>query len=238
MKAVFFDLDNTLYNYDSANILAEKALYEDVKKSKPNLQYEVFKAKYAEAKNDIKTSLIGTASSHNRILYMQRLVEKLHGTIVSSTILSLYHSYWDTLVENSVLFDGVIDCFQWLKENKIKIFLVTNLTAYVQLRKIEKLGISDYIDYLVTSEESGYDKPHPASFLLALNKGELLPKEVFMVGDGLFSDIGGAHFVKIPAIWYMFGSKVQKSNVATANPEYVVSSFPELTTLFDKLIKE
>lgn len=34
------------------------------------------------------------------------------------------------------------------------------MTAYVQYRKLEAIGVTSYIDFIVTSEEAGAEKPH------------------------------------------------------------------------------
>ena len=225
-KAIFFDLDNTLYDYDSADKLAIQALYEEFKKD-ADISFEDFKKIYSDSKNEVKRKLIGTAASHERILYLQELVEKFHKTFESNKIMNLYHAYWDTLIDNAKIFDGVIETFQWLKDNNIKIAIVTNLTTYVQIRKIEKLGLSEYIDFIVTSQEAGYDKPHPANFLLALYKGNLLVEDVLMVGDDLTSDIEGAQSLSIKTILYNFG-KQEDSNVV---PDYSVNTYKEMLSL-------
>jgi putative hydrolase of the HAD superfamily len=229
-KAIFFDLDNTLYDYDSADKLATQALYDEFKKGN-DISFDEFKKVYSDSKEEVKRKLVGTAASHERILYLQELVERVDKTFQSDRIMKLYHAYWDTLIENAQLFDGVMETFQWLKSNNIKIAMVTNLTTYVQIRKIENLGLSRYIDFLITSQEAGYDKPHPANFLLALHKVNLLAKDVLMVGDDLNSDIEGAQALGIKTVLYEFG-KQENSNV---NPDYTVQNFSELLNLIQEL---
>jgi HAD superfamily hydrolase (TIGR01549 family) len=225
-KAIFFDLDNTLYDYDSADKLATQALYEEFKKE-TDISFEKFESVYSDSKNEVKRKLVGTAASHERILYLQELVERVDNTFQSDRIMKLYHAYWDTLVENATLFDGVIETFEWLKNRNIKIVVVTNLTTYVQIRKLGNLGISKYIDYLVTSQEAGYDKPHPANFLLALHKSNLLAQDVLMIGDDLKSDIEGAQALNIKTVLYEFGKQKQSK----VKPDYIVRNFQELLSL-------
>jgi putative hydrolase of the HAD superfamily len=229
-KAIFFDLDNTLYDYDSADKLATQTLYDEFKKGN-DISFDEFKKVYSDSKEEVKRKLVGTAASHERILYLQELVERVDQTFQSDRIMKLYHAYWDTLIENAQLFDGVIETFKWLKCNNIKIAMVTNLTTYVQIRKIENLGLSKYIDFLITSQEAGYDKPHPANFLLALHKVNLLAKDVLMVGDDLNSDIEGAQALGIKTVLYEFGK--QESSKVT--PDYTVQNFSELLNLIQEL---
>lgn len=235
LKGIFFDLDNTLYDYDAADTIATQALYQEFQKTTP-MSFDEFKHLYGQAKNEIKRELGDAAASHNRVLYLQRLIEKVHKTFTSERILTLYHTYWNTLLANAKMFDGAIDFFKFLQSKGIKIAVVTNLTAYIQILKINNLGISDYVDYVVTSEESGFDKPHPSSFLLALHRGHFLPEEVLMVGDSPDGDIEGANALEIPTVWYKFGKNVETANIeGLRTATHTVVSYKELQTLVEGL---
>ena len=94
---------------------------------------------------------------------------------------------------NSLLFEGVEETLLFLKERKIPIAVVTDLTAQIQLRKLTYFGLEDKFDAVVTSEEVGIDKPDKRNFLLALKKLNLSKKSYFwMVGDNPKADIFGA----------------------------------------------
>jgi putative hydrolase of the HAD superfamily len=61
------------------------------------------------------------------------------------------------------------------------------------------LGLDRYVDAVVCSAVTGYEKPHPEAFARALRlrrNGEA----VWMVGDNEAADIGGAHAAGLPAI--------------------------------------
>ena len=57
------------------------------------------------------------------------------------------------------------------------------------------------MDFLVTSEEAGRDKPDSPIFELALKKAGCTPAEALMVGDNFTHDIIGAHRVGIDGLW-------------------------------------
>ena len=78
---------------------------------------------------------------------------------------------------------------------------MSDLTAHIQYRKIQKLNIGKYIDFIVTSEESGREKPHAYPFMLALEKLKLTNKDLFMVGDSFKKDIVGALNMGIESYW-------------------------------------
>ena len=59
---------------------------------------------------------------------------------------------------------------QKLKERGIRIGIGTDMTAHIQYRRLEFLNLSPYIDFIVTSEEAGVEKPTPHLFELCVEK--------------------------------------------------------------------
>ena len=75
------------------------------------------------------------------------------------------------------------------------------MLADIQMEKLEYLGLADRIDYLVSSEEAGMDKPGSPIFWLALQKCGCLAGEAVMVGDNFRHDVQGATDVGIAGVW-------------------------------------
>ncbi|MBR9702110.1 HAD-IA family hydrolase, partial [Candidatus Pacearchaeota archaeon] len=203
-KAILFDLDNTLYDYEAPHKKALKAVY-DVLKGDVNISFVKFRELYKLSKSEIHRELTGSASSHNRVLYFQRLIEKTNNTVDPSIILKLYSTYWDTLLKNMKLGKNVLATLKELKKRGLKISIVSDLTTHIQLRKIQKLGITKYIDVLVTSEEAGTEKPRAIMFLLALNKLDVSWHDAIFVGDNSVNDIEGANAVRMDTILIRHG---------------------------------
>jgi HAD superfamily hydrolase (TIGR02253 family) len=226
-KAVLFDLDNTLYDYDKVHKIALKAVF-DLLKKKIKISYSTFLKDFKLAKCEIHRELAGTASAHNRILYFQRLIEKTHSTVKPSLILKMYNTYWNTLLKNMKLRSGVIDLLNKLKKNGFLIAIVSDLTTNIQLRKLEKLKIEKYVDVLVTSEEAGSEKPHAIMFLLALNKLGVEPSEAMMVGDNTVADVEGANFVGLETVLLTKGKLSKTFYEDYRKPNYVIKNISEL----------
>ncbi len=118
----------------------------------------------------IKNRLKGTGSSHSRLLYLQRMLEILG--LGSQVLLALdfEQTYWRTFLSNAILFDGVKELLEDIRLIGIPTAIVTDLTAQIQFRKIVYFGLEYYFDFIVTSEEARYDKPHEAPFKIAVEK--------------------------------------------------------------------
>ena len=137
----------------------------------------------------INKELLWTASSHNRILYFQKMIEILYKTVKSNIILDLYNSYWDCFLNNMKLNDWVLNTLETLKAKWFKIAVVSNLITNIQLKKLSKLGIEAYIDILVTSEEAWIEKPASTIFYMTLKKLDVLLSDSIMVWDSIVNDI-------------------------------------------------
>ena len=188
--AILFDTDNTLYPYDPAHSAAQQAVREKVV-STFSIRPEEFDAAFKQAREEIKRRLQHTASSHSRLLYLQRMLEIMG--LGSQVLLALdfEQTYWRTFLSNAILFDDVKDLLDDIRLLGIPTAIVTDLTAQIQFRKVVYFGLDHYFDYIVTSEEAGYDKPHAAPFKIALDKMRPKGEVVWMIGDNPVNDIQG-----------------------------------------------
>lgn len=191
LKAVIFDLDNTLYDYSSNNEIAMNVVQEYVQ-NEFKINRESFFELYAEARKETHEFLnVNIASRHNRVIYFKRFLQKINQKPYKYANI-LDELYWNTMINNMKLNDGVIELFELLKINNIKIAISSNLLLSIQLKKLDKLGIGEYIDYILTSEEIGTEKPSELNFIDVLKYLKLSPKEVIFVGDDYETDIMGA----------------------------------------------
>ena len=90
--------------------------------------------------------------------------------------------YWlkrliSTLIEESEISPGAEETMRELKARGIRVGIGSDMTAWVQFRKLEKLGLLQYCDFVVTSEESNADKPDAEFYSLCLKKAQCEPGE-------------------------------------------------------------
>ena len=230
-KAVIFDTDNTLYPYDPAHKAATHEVEGKVLKVL-GIKKQEFAQAFNEARKEIKDRLGSVASSHSRLLYMQKTIERLGlGTRILLT-LDLEQTYWRTFLNNCRLFPGVLDFIHLLKSKGIVTANITDLTAQIQFRKLIYFGLDELFDYVVTSEEAGKDKPDRRPFELALEKLNLDPENVWMIGDNIENDIVGAIRMKMVAIQKKHqGVIVYKESKVQA--DFIFNGYDELSKLLD-----
>jgi len=191
-KWLFLDIDDTLCNTKATHLPALKVCFKYLGKYLPKLKYQDFLTAYYQARAFIHQKLGPTAQSHDRERYFKKMFDDLK--IKKSSVLAkkLNSLYWQTVNEKLKLLSGVEKTLQILQKRKIKLGIITDHLHKIQIKKLETLKIKKYFSFIVTSEDAGYDKPHPDIFKLALKKAKANPKEVVMFGDDCAKDYQGA----------------------------------------------
>lgn len=99
--------------------------------------------------------------------------------------------YWSTFMEEMRLAPGAVEVLTGLAGTH-ELAIVSNHTAAIQLRKIQKLGLAPHFSAVITSEEVGVEKPHARVFEAALASVGVNAANALMVGDDLRADMAGA----------------------------------------------
>ena len=111
----------------------------------------------------------------------------------------------------------------------ISIGIGTDMTTAMQYEKLERFGFGPYIRHIVTSQEAGYEKPHPVFMSLCLQKADCVPEECVFVGDTFKKDVLGALNTGMRAVWYNAKGKQIPEDVDLAGKEYKeIRHFDEL----------
>ncbi len=232
-KAIIFDTDNTLYSYAPANELALKSVFTKAE-ILLDINRNLFEEKFKEARLEIKKRISNQASSHSRLLYIQRTIELLGFKTQLLLTLDLEQTYWRTFLQSCKLFPNVRELLDTLNNLKIQTAIITDLNSQIQFRKIIFFGLEQYFDYVVTSEEAGFDKPNHAPFKLALKKLNLPAKECWMIGDNLISDIlGGNNFGLTTLHKYEYKNDIRYKNIF---PDANFNEFASILNLINEIL--
>ncbi|WP_232701402.1 HAD family hydrolase [Halobacterium wangiae] len=227
-EAVFVDLDNTLYSYPECNEAGKQAAWEAARELGYESGREDFEALYQAGRREVKRELAGTASAHERFLYFKRAIQIHAGTHSARDALALGEAYWGTYVDEMELFDGVEETLEALHESDLDVAIVSNLTTRIQLKKIERLGIEEYVDLVVTSEETGREKPSSVMFTLPMAQLDTRPSEVVMVGDSVTADIAGGNALGLTTVLF---NNDEADLAGRERPDHRIDAFGELTGL-------
>ncbi len=96
-------------------------------------------------------------------------------------------------------FPEVVSTLQLLRASGFILGVVSNWD--VRLPEIcHQLGISEYLDFIISSATVGRIKPEPAIFQMALVRAGVLPEEAVHVGDHFYADVLGARSAGIKPV--------------------------------------
>jgi putative hydrolase of the HAD superfamily len=199
---VLFDLDDTLYPYAPCNEAGKREAWRTALELGYDLDRDAFESLYREGRRETKRELAGTASAHERFLYFKRAIQSHTGTHKSEHALELGEAYWDAYVHEMELYDDVEPVLQDLRAADRDVGIVTNLTTRIQLKKIHQLGIEPCVDLLLTSEETGREKPSSVMFTNPIAQLDARPSDATFVGDSPTSDVEGANAVGLQTVLF------------------------------------
>ena len=200
IKTVIFDVGNTLYSYTEAHKEAFKALTAYAEE-KLGLSQEDFEKLHQDTEKELRAYMGNVAALHNRCIRYQVMLER-RGIPLYPHVLKMNDLYWNRLLEAAEPSDGALDTIKALKGQGIRIGIGTDMTARVQFLKLETLGILSYVDFLVSSEEAGAEKPEQAFFARCVEKAGCGADECLFVGDNLTKDVLGAVDAGLHGVWY------------------------------------
>lgn len=201
IKEVIFDIDNTLYDYEPGHEKGLKRMDEYAVRQfqkEPGAFLAAYKVHHKET-----TERLGfdNATIHSRSIRIQNVLEDW-GKPLFPHVKKMYRLYWDTLLDASRPEPGSLEALRRLKNMGITVGIGTDMTAWMQYEKLERLGFAPYINHIVTSQEAGYEKPHLPFMELCLKKAGCSPKECVFVGDTFKKDVKGAVLSGMHAVWY------------------------------------
>lgn len=199
IKAVIFDLDNTLYSYDRAHAAAYAALcrYGEVELG---LSTAAFDGLHTRASQVLTQRCAHSPAMHNRLLRYQVMLELAKLPITAAPEMAA--CYWGTLLDAMEAEPGARATLEELRAMGLRVGVGTNMTADWQYAKLKKLELLPLVDFLVTSEEVSAEKPDPRLFALCAQKAEVPARECAFVGDSLEKDALAAASVGMHGIWY------------------------------------
>lgn len=229
IKAVVFDLDGTLYSYNAAHEVAYDKLCKYAEDAL-GMDRATFSALHSQAMDVVAKRLGGEcAALHNRLLRYQTLLE-LARLPLHPHALVMNDLYWDTLIAASVPSPGSIECLSALKGAGYVLGIGTDMTVDYQLKKLTKLQMLPYFDFVVTSEEVLAEKPDKKLFFYCAEKAEAAPGQCLFIGDNLKKDIFGAIHAGMQALWYCPDNEQRKEH-----PE--IESFAHYDELTRRLVR-
>lgn len=192
LKAIIFDLDNTLIDFMKMKrvscLNAVKAMKLDISDEKALKEiYQLYSLTNIE--------------DHE---IFQKFLLKQYGYIDYAKLGRAIVAYRKAREENLHAYPGVKKTLHSLKK-KMKLALITDAPRVKAYVRLARMGLEDMFDVVVCFEDTYKKKPSRKPFEIALRKLKLKGSECVMVGDSS-RDMEGAKKVGMRTVWARYGS--------------------------------
>ena len=165
IKHIAFDLDGVLLDakkihYDALN----KALGE-----KYAISWAEHLSKYDGLKTNQKLQMLteekGLPISEHKRIWTQK------------------QNYTHSELSNISVDSRLVEIFSYLSGLEYKLSVCSNSIRKTVLTSLSKLGIIEFVDYILSNEDVSNSKPHPEIYWRAISKMNVLPEETLIIED-------------------------------------------------------
>jgi putative hydrolase of the HAD superfamily len=221
IKAVFFDLDDTLHNTTRLAKLARRAAMQAM--TDKGLPLSPDEASLT-LMNIIKSR--GSNYPHHFDILVEEAMGEKNDKIVAAGIIA----YHNTKFANMAPYRDCIPTLIRLKQMGLSLNVITNGRSIKQWEKILRLGLEAFFDHVVISENVGHSKPNPEIYQIALSLARCSPDEALFV-DNSPDCIRGAKDVGMTTVLM---DRTQTDTI-TSSSDFVMSSLTSLPALIESL---
>ncbi len=147
-----------------------------------------------------------------------------------------YYEFYETKHnEMAELFPGIKEILEMIKNKNLPLAVFTGKGRKTTTITLKQLGIIDYFDLIVTGDDVKNHKPSAEGIKMILEKFNLPPEKVLMIGDAP-SDIKASHEagVKIASVvWDSYA----KDEVLKMQSDYIFHSVDELGKFLHQIME-
>jgi len=226
IKAVFFDVDDTLYDSTLQAEVARRNAIKAMIEAGLNLDEE-------RAMKSLQRIVKKFGSNYQRH-FNELLKESKQGDGIRIIAAGMV-AYHNTKMAHLVPFSDTVPSLLSLRDSGYKLGAITNGLAVKQWEKLIRLGIQHFFDVVIISEEVGRNKPDREMFELAAKRIGCKPKESAMVGDRIDRDISGANKAGMLTVQILKGKHQENiPKKPEEEPDYVISELRDVLEVLEK----
>jgi putative hydrolase of the HAD superfamily len=222
IKAIIFDLDNTLVDFMTMKDRAIDAAVHAMVDSGLNMTQ-------AQAKDKINAIYKREGIEYQQVFdeFLKDEYGTIDNKIISAGIVAYRTAREAALKPYPKVFPTLIE----LIKMGIKLAIVSDAPSNEAWLRLSYLNFHHLFDVIITYDESRERKPSPAPFNLALSKLNLSAKECLMIGDWADRDVVGAKAVGMKTVFARYGDTF---NTVNPGSDYDINSISELINIVKK----
>lgn len=238
IKAVFFDLDDTLVLTADADEASHTAVSAALAQRRPPLDgaavLAAWKPLFAAAPWDVTHQV--PVEEWRAALWLQAL--RVQGVDDAALAAQLQDSFNRTRLSRFRLEAGVPEMLRELEAARLQLVIITNGHHHIQRAKLEHCAAGDAFSNIIVGGEEVLagrpEKPDPSIFLKACALAGCQPHEAVHIGDSLKADIqGGINAGLVATVWVSRHGAAAPSD--GPQPTFTVQHVTELTRCLREL---
>jgi putative hydrolase of the HAD superfamily len=223
VKAVIFDLDNTLVDFMKMKREAVEAAARAMVDNGLEMTVDETIARLFEVYDKA-----GIENQEVFDLFMQEKFGRIDHRLLAAGIVA----YRRAREAHMVLYPHVKMTLMQLIRRGYKLAVLSDAPARQAWLRLAGLNLLHYFDTVITHDDTGEWKPHPAPFRKVLEVLELEPRQVMMVGDWPDRDIAGARDVGIRTALAIYGSEF---DIHDSGADFELESIEELLEVLSEV---
>ena len=216
IKAILFDLDNTLVDFIKMKMEACRsaivAMIDNGLKINEEEGYRKLIATYFK---------VGIESDRA----FQEFLKKETGEINPKILAAAINAYLETKSQFLKLYPNVIPTLEKLKEKGLILGIVTDAPKVKAYQRLLSMKIEQFFDFVIGFEDTERKKKTDIPLKMAIEKLKLEPEEIMFVGDSIKRDIVPAKKLDVVSVFAKYGSS---EKVGRIKPDYTINDFSEI----------
>jgi putative hydrolase of the HAD superfamily len=196
IKAVIFDLDNTLLDFMKMKEFAVKAAITGMQEAGLDIDSDEAYDRIIEMYNE--------KGWENQQIFDLYLTEKI-GYVDNKLLAAGIVSYRRAREANLQVYPNVNNTLSQLMKMNIKLAIVSDAPSREAWMRLYYLNLHHIFDVVLTFDDTGARKPSPIPFKMALDKLNSSAENTLMIGDWPERDVEGAKQLGIKTIFARYG---------------------------------
>lgn len=184
IQAVFFDMDDTLYDTSGFAAIARRAAVKSMVHNGLNCTED-------EGYDHLMEIVKEKGSNYDK--HFNILTKDINGSEDPLIIVNGIITYHNTKFAMLKIQPDSFAVLLYLKSKGYKVGLITNGKELKQWEKLVRLGIYPFFDEIVTSESVGVEKPDAQIYEIAMDRLNVTSGTSIMIGNNFDVDIMGAY---------------------------------------------
>ena len=222
-KKLFFDFDDTLIDFKSAEKVALPTVFKEYQ-----MDFTEEVGAYYKALNRQLWTLLERGEITREQLMERRFGETMQhfGHIINGR--EMDERFRALLADTIVLIDGAEQVLNELSK-RYEIYIVTNGMLKTQHDRLKVSNLTPFITRIFVSEETGYQKPQIEFFNYVFTNVENFEKSTsLIIGDSFSADIIGGYNAGIDTCWL---NPLNQTVDASIKPTYVIKNLYDLVEI-------